>query len=165
MNLRVSLALSAGIALVALWPSASRAAGPSPVASKTLFALQPLAALHWSAPSLLRVQPLLVSPGATRASFSFGYRHSLPRLLTPELSAPATNPARPNPARLLSVQLARPEVEEDERSEVDDAARVGLSYLNPTLLRFADDATDVAVTISPGGLCTGACLKVTGSFQ
>lgn len=159
------ITLAAGIALAALWPSVSHAAGPT-LGGKTLFALQPLAALHWDAPSLLRVQPLVVGPARTaRASFSFGYRRPLPKLLDPRLSAWVSNSAWDSSRQPLSIHLARPPVTEDERSEVDDAARLGMSYLNPTLLRFADDATDVAVSISPGGLCTGACLKVTGSFQ
>lgn len=165
MKHRFAITLIASLALGALWPSESRAAGTGP-ATRTLFALQPLAALHWDAPSLLRVQPLLVGPArTTRASFSFGYRRPLPKLLDPRLSAWVSSRTSVTSGQPLSVQLARPRLDEDERSQVDDAARLGMSYLNPTLLRFADDATDVAVSISPGGLCTGACLKVTGSFQ
>jgi hypothetical protein len=132
-----------------------------------MFALQPLAALHWEAPRLLRAQPSLVSPGgATRVSFSFGYERTLPKSLAPRLSTWSTSRAASTPLPVLSVRLSPPKLEpSDERSEVYDAARLGMSYLTPTLLRFADDETDVAVSISPGGLCTGACLKVTGSFQ
>jgi hypothetical protein len=34
----------------------------------------------------------------------------------------------------------------------------------PPLLRYADEETIVSVSIAPGGPCTGACLKVAGSF-
>jgi hypothetical protein len=166
MSLRVSFAVFAGTALVALWPGVSRAAGPTPV-TEALLALQPLAALRWDAPSLLSVQSRLVSaPRTTRASFSFGYRRALPKAFDPSPSAWVSDRGGQTPSQpALSVPLTPIKLEGDDRSEVDNATRVGMSYLNPTLLRFADDETDVAVSISPGGLCTGACLKVTGSFQ
>lgn len=42
----------------------------------------------------------------------------------------------------------------------------GVGYAVPTLLHYArkDGEGDVALSISPGGPCTGACLKVAGSF-
>ncbi len=40
----------------------------------------------------------------------------------------------------------------------------GIGYAIPTLLHYSHEKTNVSVTISPGGPCTGACLKVAGSF-
>ena len=34
----------------------------------------------------------------------------------------------------------------------------------PPLIRYTDDTTDVTLSISPGSPCTGACLKLAGSF-
>lgn len=41
---------------------------------------------------------------------------------------------------------------------------LGLGQAIPPLLRYSDEETNVSVSISPGGPCTGACLKVAGSF-
>ncbi len=40
----------------------------------------------------------------------------------------------------------------------------GVGYAVPTLLHYARPAGDVSVSLSPGSPCTGACLKVAGSF-
>lgn len=34
----------------------------------------------------------------------------------------------------------------------------------PPLIRYTDETTDVTLSISPGSPCTGACLKLAGSF-
>jgi hypothetical protein len=47
---------------------------------------------------------------------------------------------------------------------IGSLTRLGVTYAGPTLLRYSDEETNVAVIISPGGPCTGACLKVAGSF-
>ncbi|RYZ06158.1 MAG: hypothetical protein EOO73_17280 [Myxococcales bacterium] len=46
----------------------------------------------------------------------------------------------------------------------DLGMRSGTGYVVPTLLHYSDEETNVSVTIQPGGPCTGACLKVAGSF-
>jgi membrane-associated phospholipid phosphatase len=40
----------------------------------------------------------------------------------------------------------------------------GIGYAVPTLLHYSHSGTDVTVSVSPGGPCTAACLKVAGSF-
>lgn len=40
----------------------------------------------------------------------------------------------------------------------------GIGYAVPTLLHYAHRKTDVRLSIVPGGPCTGACLKLSGSF-
>lgn len=40
----------------------------------------------------------------------------------------------------------------------------GIGYAVPTLLHYSHDDTDVRITLSPGSPCTGACLKIAGSF-
>lgn len=40
----------------------------------------------------------------------------------------------------------------------------GIGYAIPTLLHYSHEQTNVSVSIQPGGPCTGACLKVAGSF-
>lgn len=40
----------------------------------------------------------------------------------------------------------------------------GLGYAVPTLLHYAHRKTDVSLSIVPGGPCTAACLKLSGSF-
>jgi hypothetical protein len=41
---------------------------------------------------------------------------------------------------------------------------VNAGSVAPTLLRYSDEETNVSLLISPGGPCTGACLKLAGSF-
>lgn len=40
----------------------------------------------------------------------------------------------------------------------------GLGYAVPTLLHYARRETEVSLSIAPGGPCTAACLKLSGSF-
>jgi membrane-associated phospholipid phosphatase len=40
----------------------------------------------------------------------------------------------------------------------------GFGYAVPTLLHYAHRTTDVSLSLSPGGPCTAACLKLSGSF-
>jgi membrane-associated phospholipid phosphatase len=40
----------------------------------------------------------------------------------------------------------------------------GIGYAVPTLLHYAHHETDVKLSIVPGGPCTAACLKLSGSF-
>jgi membrane-associated phospholipid phosphatase len=40
----------------------------------------------------------------------------------------------------------------------------GLGYAVPTLLHYAHRKTEVSLSIAPGGPCTAACLKLSGSF-
>lgn len=40
----------------------------------------------------------------------------------------------------------------------------GFGYAVPTLLHYARDETQVSLSLAPGGPCTGACLKLAGSF-
>jgi membrane-associated phospholipid phosphatase len=40
----------------------------------------------------------------------------------------------------------------------------GIGYAIPTLLHYAREDTQVSLSIAPGGPCTGACLKLSGSF-
>jgi len=40
----------------------------------------------------------------------------------------------------------------------------GIGYAVPTLLHYSHSSTDVTVSLAPGGPCTAACLKVSGSF-
>lgn len=47
---------------------------------------------------------------------------------------------------------------------IGSLTRLGVTTAGPTLLRYSDEETNVSVIISPGGPCTGACLKVAGSF-
>jgi hypothetical protein len=43
-------------------------------------------------------------------------------------------------------------------------AASGIGYAIPTLLHYTSEDTDVKLSISPGSPCTGACLKLAGSF-
>jgi membrane-associated phospholipid phosphatase len=40
----------------------------------------------------------------------------------------------------------------------------GIGYAIPTLLHYEHEDTDLALSIAPGSPCTGACLKLAGSF-
>ena len=40
----------------------------------------------------------------------------------------------------------------------------GIGYAVPTLLHYARNKTDIALSLAPGGPCTGACLRLAGSF-
>ena len=40
----------------------------------------------------------------------------------------------------------------------------GIGYAIPTLLHYTSEDTDVKLSIAPGSPCTGACLKLAGSF-
>jgi len=40
----------------------------------------------------------------------------------------------------------------------------GIGYAVPTLLHYAREDTQVSLSIAPGAPCTGACLKLSGSF-
>jgi membrane-associated phospholipid phosphatase len=40
----------------------------------------------------------------------------------------------------------------------------GFGYAVPTLLHYAHRKTEVSLSIAPGGPCTAACLKLSGSF-
>jgi hypothetical protein len=54
----------------------------------------------------------------------------------------------------------------DRASSGDLLADLGVNAgsVAPTLLRYSDEETNVSLLISPGGPCTGACLKLAGSF-
>jgi membrane-associated phospholipid phosphatase len=40
----------------------------------------------------------------------------------------------------------------------------GVGYAIPTLLHYTNEDTELALSIAPGSPCTGACLKLAGSF-
>lgn len=40
----------------------------------------------------------------------------------------------------------------------------GIGYAVPTLLHYSHEDTNVSVSLAPGSPCTGACLKIAGSF-
>lgn len=40
----------------------------------------------------------------------------------------------------------------------------GVGYAVPMLLHYSRARTDIALSLSPGGPCTGACLRLSGSF-
>jgi membrane-associated phospholipid phosphatase len=40
----------------------------------------------------------------------------------------------------------------------------GIGYAVPVLLHYSRVKTDAVLSLSPGGPCTGACLRLSGSF-
>jgi len=63
----------------------------------------------------------------------------------------------------LEIELRRPTTTLDAPRSV---TRISLNLPDsvPPLIRYSDEATDVTLSISPGSPCTGACLKLAGSF-
>lgn len=128
--------------------SASPGAGPG----------SSLAQRDWSTPS--RFQPSRFQAIATPVQWDA----LPPLLLTPPLAA------------WMSRENAQPTLRWDlgAWSELghhyaDDAtaglnAGAGLHTTLPTLLQYRSTDTGVSLTLAPGSPCTGACLKVAGSF-
>lgn len=118
----------------------------------------PLAERDWSTPS--RFQPSRFQAMATPMQWDA----LPPLLLTPPLTA------------WMSRENAQPTLRWDlgawselGRHYADDAtaglnAGVGLHTTLPPLLHYRSTDTGVSLTLAPGSPCTGACLKVAGSF-
>lgn len=67
----------------------------------------------------------------------------------------------------LAVGVTRPASDRQDTSNAPAAGLgtgLGIGYAVPPLLRYSDEQTNLSVSIIPGGPCTGACLKVAGSF-
>jgi hypothetical protein len=61
-----------------------------------------------------------------------------------------------------------PRIASERHDRSDVLAGLGtdfdIGYAMPTLLHYTSEDTDVKLSISPGSPCTGACLKLAGSF-
>jgi len=64
----------------------------------------------------------------------------------------------------LKLELRHPVTLAESPASVDLLAGLNLSNSVPPLIRYTDDETDLTLSISPGSPCTGACLKLAGSF-
>ncbi len=135
-------------ALVALLPQTSRADTSSVVAH----ALPTLRSNAWgfvlSRPSPFGVPPDLAAP-------------RLPRTTDPVIAGWWPQDVGRLP---LKLELKPPVSLEDDERKVDLLPGLNLPASVPPLIRYTDEATDVTLSISPGSPCTGACLKLAGSF-
>ena len=61
------------------------------------------------------------------------------------------------------LELGNAAPHEQAQPSTDEARTLTLPEL-PTLLRYTHEDTNVALSIIPGGPCTGACLRLAGSF-
>lgn len=84
-----------------------------------------------------------------------------PLALEPSLSAylPSTSAAP-----VVELDLRHLDTKNQEPGSPDLFAGLNLPAEVPPLLRYTHEDTDVALSISPGSPCTGACLKLAGSF-
>ena len=64
----------------------------------------------------------------------------------------------------LKLELSDPVALDTPERKVDLLKGLPLPSSVPPLIRYTDEATDVTLSISPGSPCTGACLKLAGSF-
>jgi hypothetical protein len=91
----------------------------------------------------------------TRAPIS---HRLLDPLLVARLGRELASNARGPRQRLIDT----PSDSDVEASVAASSAAVG--YAMPPLLRYARDAGDVSLSLSPGSPCTAACVKLQGSF-
>jgi hypothetical protein len=73
------------------------------------------------------------------------------------------------PKDIIGPATAPLDLQEFERFRVADDALAGLGgsiNLRPSwpMLKYRDADNDLSLTLAPGSPCTGACLKITGSF-
>jgi hypothetical protein len=64
----------------------------------------------------------------------------------------------------LWLELGDRSPNEDASAGDEPPAGLRLPRQVPPLIRYSDETTDVTLSISPGSPCTGACLKLAGSF-
>jgi len=138
--------------LVALAPAGADAAGtiaPLPIAGWQR---------PWTALPKLQLTPL-------RSANELG---SLPHLATPRLALAidrdlaATWTTRPAATPLLLELSQEPAAE--AAPAADRLLGLNLPAEVPPLIRYIDEDTHVTLSISPGSPCTGACLRLAGSF-
>jgi hypothetical protein len=157
------------------WPTPSRVGGVATLASSAAtlapFRLEPPRGARWQGG--IRFDEQLSDRfrlrSAEAASRGRAWTH-LP-LFTAPLAPLVIDPlvaswlARGNTRAALNLELVGAEapVIADRRS-TDVLAGLGAGYAIPTLLHYAYEDTNVALSIAPGSPCTGACLKLAGSF-
>ncbi|HYP88285.1 MAG TPA: hypothetical protein VEQ59_09025 [Polyangiaceae bacterium] len=78
--------------------------------------------------------------------------------------AAATWWTRPTSSTPLSLELGDLASITQEPQTSDAPSLMSVPYAVPALLRYSNEDTKVALSISPGSPCTGACLKLEGSF-
>ncbi len=139
--------------LVALLPATADAAGtlaPVPVAGWQR---------PWPALAKLQLTPLRnVSELDSLPSLT------APRLalaLEPDLATTWTTQAAAVP---LKLELDHRSASKQGSASSDRLLGLNLPAEVPPLIRYSDEDTHVTLSISPGSPCTGACLKLAGSF-
>jgi hypothetical protein len=85
----------------------------------------------------------------------------LPLAIDPAAAAWWTRPTSSTP---LSLELSDSASITQEPQTSDVPSLMSVPYAVPALLRYSNEDTKVALSISPGSPCTGACLKLEGSF-
>jgi hypothetical protein len=156
MFANVSRITAACLAALTLLCSAHGHAADTAVAPPRLDGIwqQPWVALpklELKPPSAAR--PLSVVPELTATQ--------LPAAIDPAFAAWSTSHRRPRPLQLDLTDA--PSTEEPSR-DADLLSTLNLPAHVPPLIRYTDEATDVTLSIIPGSPCTGACLKLAGSF-
>ncbi|HYQ14240.1 MAG TPA: hypothetical protein VEQ58_00725 [Polyangiaceae bacterium] len=85
----------------------------------------------------------------------------LPLSIDPTAAAWWSRPSLTTPMKL---ELSDAAALAQEQASSETPALPSVPYGMPALLRYSNEDTNVALSISPGSPCTGACLKVEGSF-
>jgi hypothetical protein len=85
----------------------------------------------------------------------------LPLAIDPAFAAWSASRHRPQPLNLELTEAASPD---ETPRDGDLLSTLTLPARVPPLIRYTDEATDVTLSIIPGSPCTGACLKLAGSF-
>lgn len=150
VNAPLTSAICAGL-LLALLPARADAAGtltPVPLAWQRPWSSLPK--LELAAPHPLR--GLDVLPDVTRSHLAL--------TVDPRFASrwPLQSPLLP-----LSLEPDHAASNEAQGS-TDLPLGLNLPATVPPLIRYTDETTDVTLSISPGSPCTGACLRLAGSF-
>lgn len=141
-----------GALLLALVPARAEAAGvltPLPLAWQRSWSALPK--LELTPPSQLNGLEALPNMAKPRLSFTIDRS-----LAAPWTAGPSLVP--------FNLELDPGSSNDDASPGTELPLGLNLPAQVPPLIRYSDETTDVTLSISPGSPCTGACLKLAGSF-